>query len=282
MDRMNNVSDPRRFFCIRLNCSSSYNADFDGDEMNVHLPQDEISRSKAYNIVNANNQYIVPARGDTVRGLIEDHIVSSVLLTMQDTFLNNEQFNQLLYASGVFNGGNSRHGKNSSIDKGCFVKPVLPAVWKPKPLWTGKQVITALLNHLTRGYMPCIVHNKSHARLFKLCIVVLVEVNRRLIIKNLMKYGLLINSKFWFSSRSLRDWLLLMCCLTLPIFPLTAYIVEKLAWQKRISDPVIITFHILITTTAILYPIFMILRFDSVVLSGVSLMLWPNINAMNN
>ena len=109
--------------------------------MNVHLPQDEISRSEAYNIVNANNQYIVPARGYTVRGLIKDHIVSSVLLTMQDTFLNSEQFNQLLYASSVFNGGNSRHGKTSFTDKGCFVKPVLPAVWKPKPLWTGKQVI---------------------------------------------------------------------------------------------------------------------------------------------
>ncbi|KAL4558091.1 hypothetical protein LXL04_036287 [Taraxacum kok-saghyz] len=136
------------------NCSS-YNADFDGDEMNVHLPQDEISRSEAYNIVNANNQYIVPTRGDTVRGLIQDHIVSSVLLTMKDTFLNREQFHQLLYASGIFNGN-----KNSINDKSCFVKPVLPAVWKPKPLWTGKQVITALLNHLTRGYNPCIVDNK--------------------------------------------------------------------------------------------------------------------------
>lgn len=39
--------------------------------MNVHLPQDEISRAEAYNIVNANNQYIVPTRGDTVRGLIQ-------------------------------------------------------------------------------------------------------------------------------------------------------------------------------------------------------------------
>lgn len=50
---------------------STYNADFDGDEMNVHLPQDEVSRAEAYNIVNANNQYIVPTRGDTVRGLIQ-------------------------------------------------------------------------------------------------------------------------------------------------------------------------------------------------------------------
>lgn len=122
------------------------------------------------------------------------------------------------------------------------------------------------------------IFKQSHAGLFNLCIVVLVAVNGRLIIENLMKYGLLINSNFWFSSRSLRDWPLLMCCLTLPIFPLTAYIVEKLAWQKRISDPVVITLHILTTTTAILYPVFMILRFDSVVLSGVSLMLCACIN----
>ncbi|XP_076884452.1 DNA-directed RNA polymerase I subunit 1-like [Bidens hawaiensis] len=140
------------------NCSS-YNADFDGDEMNVHLPQDEISRAEAYNIMNANNQYIVPTRGDTVRGLIQDHIVSSVLITMKDTFLSCEVFYQLLYASGVFEGGTSQHGK-ISVDK-AFVDPVSPAVLKPKPLWTGKQVITAILNHLTRGNRPCTVDNKA-------------------------------------------------------------------------------------------------------------------------
>nr|ABV21945.1 type 1 diaclyglycerol acyltransferase [Vernonia galamensis] len=122
------------------------------------------------------------------------------------------------------------------------------------------------------------IFKQSHAGLFNLCIVVLVAVNGRLIIENLMKYGLLINSNFWFSSRSLRDWPLLMCCLTPSDFPLAAYIVEKLAWKKRISDPVVITLHVIITTTAILYPVFMILRFDSVVLSGVSLMLCACIN----
>ncbi|MFS7982714.1 putative diacylglycerol O-acyltransferase [Helianthus anomalus] len=118
----------------------------------------------------------------------------------------------------------------------------------------------------------------SHAGLFNLCIVVLVAVNGRLIIENLMKYGLLINSNFWFSSRSLRDWPLLMCCVSLLFFPLAAYTVEKLAWKRRISDPVVITLHVIITTTAILYPVFMILIVDSVVLSGVSLMLCACIN----
>ncbi|KAK3022372.1 hypothetical protein RJ639_047346 [Escallonia herrerae] len=143
------------------NCST-YNADFDGDEMNVHFPQDEISRAEAYDIINANNQYIVPTRGDPVRGLIQDHIVSAVLLTMKSTFLTRDEYNQLLYSSGVFVVGSSSgnlHRKISVIDSEGAMQPVLPAVWKPRPLWTGKQVITAVLNHLTRGCRPCTVKN---------------------------------------------------------------------------------------------------------------------------
>ncbi|CAH9125930.1 unnamed protein product [Cuscuta epithymum] len=147
------------------NCSS-YNADFDGDEMNVHFPQDEVSRAEAYNIVNANEQYIVPTKGDTVRGLIQDHIVSAVILTMKSTFLTLDEFNQLLYGSGVsmgghrsFSGGHSQ--KVSTVDSESSLQPILPAVWKPKPLWTGKQVITAVLNHLTRGFAPCTIRSKG-------------------------------------------------------------------------------------------------------------------------
>lgn len=50
---------------------STYNADFDGDEINVHFPQDENSRAEAYNIVNANNQYVKPTSGDPIRALIQ-------------------------------------------------------------------------------------------------------------------------------------------------------------------------------------------------------------------
>lgn len=137
------------------NCSS-YNADFDGDEMNVHFPQDEISRAEAYNIVNANEQYIIPTKGDTVRGLIQDHIVSAVLLTMKDRFLTLDEFNQLIYGSGIFAATSSSKASSDSM-----VPHVLPALWKPKPLWTGKQVITSLLNHITRGCPPCTVEKET-------------------------------------------------------------------------------------------------------------------------
>ncbi|KAG8367208.1 hypothetical protein BUALT_Bualt16G0048700 [Buddleja alternifolia] len=117
----------------------------------------------------------------------------------------------------------------------------------------------------------CLV--QSHAGLFNLCIVVLVAVNSRLIIENLMKYGWLIKSGFWFSPK-LRDWPLFMCCLSLPIFPLAAFLVEKLVQQKRISELVTVFLHFIITTAAILYPVFVILRCDSAVPSGVAVMLF--------
>ncbi|XP_058068657.1 diacylglycerol O-acyltransferase 1 isoform X2 [Magnolia sinica] len=117
------------------------------------------------------------------------------------------------------------------------------------------------------------IFRQSHAGLFNLCIVVLVAVNSRLIIENLMKYGLLIRAGFWFSSKSLRDWPLFMCCLSLSIFSLLAFVVEKMAQHKFISELVVIFLHTVITTSEILYPIFMILRYDSAVQSGFTLML---------
>ncbi|KHN22373.1 DNA-directed RNA polymerase I subunit rpa1 [Glycine soja] len=140
------------------NCST-YNADFDGDEINVHFPQDEISRAEAYNIVNANNQYVKPTSGDPIRALIQDHIVSAALLTKKDTFLSYEEFNQLLYSSGVSMAGlgsfYGKHGQKvfiSNSESEMFLFP--PAIWKPEPLWTGKQVISALLYYITRGSPP--------------------------------------------------------------------------------------------------------------------------------
>nr|AAW51456.1 diacylglycerol acyltransferase [Lotus japonicus] len=114
---------------------------------------------------------------------------------------------------------------------------------------------------------------RHHAGLFNLCIVVLVAVNSRLIIENLMKYGWLIRTGFWFSSKSLRDWPLFMCCLSLAIFPFAAFVVEKLVQQKCISEPVVVL-HIFISTAAVVYPVLVILRTDSAFPSGVTLMLF--------
>ncbi|KAL8488111.1 hypothetical protein ACS0TY_024409 [Phlomoides rotata] len=116
------------------------------------------------------------------------------------------------------------------------------------------------------------IFKQSHAGLFNLCIVVLVAVNSRLIIENLMKYGWLIKAGFWFSSTSLRDWPLFMCCLSLPVFALAAFLVEKLVKQNYIPEWAAVFLHVVITTAEILFPVVVILRCDSAVLSGVALM----------
>ncbi|XP_010546965.1 PREDICTED: DNA-directed RNA polymerase I subunit 1 [Tarenaya hassleriana] len=147
------------------NCST-YNADFDGDEMNVHFPQDEISRAEAYNIVNANNQYVRPSNGDPLRALIQDHVVSAVLLTKRDTFLDKDQFDQLLFSSGVsdmvLSSFSGKPGKKVIVSASdAELLAVEPAILKPVPLWTGKQVITAVLNHITKGQPPFTVEKAT-------------------------------------------------------------------------------------------------------------------------
>lgn len=78
-------------------------------------------------------------------GKFQDHIVSAVLLTKKDTFLRSDEFNQLLYSSCVSAcGSDTFSGKpgqkvfmSNSEDA---MQPLLPAIWKPERLWTGKQV----------------------------------------------------------------------------------------------------------------------------------------------
>lgn len=76
------------------NCDA-YNADFDGDEMNMHFPQNELARSELSSIANTDSQYLVPTDGSPLRGLIQDHVVTGVILTLKDTFIDSETFQQV-------------------------------------------------------------------------------------------------------------------------------------------------------------------------------------------
>ncbi|KAI9145358.1 hypothetical protein BKA69DRAFT_1050972, partial [Paraphysoderma sedebokerense] len=130
---------------IRLhyaNCNT-YNADFDGDEMNVHFPQNEIARAEAYTIANTDNQYLVPTDGSPLRGLIQDHVVTGVMLTSRDTFLSKDDYQQILMGSLP----------ERIMEKGRLLL-MQPAVIKPRKMWTGKQVISTILLNLTQDDEP--------------------------------------------------------------------------------------------------------------------------------
>ncbi|KAJ0407192.1 hypothetical protein ATCC90586_005281 [Pythium insidiosum] len=136
------------------NCNT-FNADFDGDEMNMHFPQNELARSEAYNIAANDNQYLVPTDGSPLRGLIQDHVDSGVKLTQRDTFLTRDMYMQILY-----NAWASMDDMGISVDR-AHLEIVPPAMLKPKMLWTGKQVITSVLKMLTKGLPQLNLNSKA-------------------------------------------------------------------------------------------------------------------------
>jgi DNA-directed RNA polymerase I subunit RPA1 len=121
------------------NCNT-YNADFDGDEMNVHVPQNELARAEGYAIAATELQYLVPTDGAPLRGLIQDHIAAGVLLTLRDTFLDRDTFCQLLFGALP-----ATHGH-------IHLPP--PAILKPRKRWTGKQLASALLRNMVSLNCP--------------------------------------------------------------------------------------------------------------------------------
>ena len=84
-------------------------------------------------------QYVVPTSGKPIRGLIQDSVVSGVFLSSRDTFVGREEYMQLVYA-----------GLRELIfdNKLGRVKTLPPAILKPKPMWTGKQVISTVLKNI--------------------------------------------------------------------------------------------------------------------------------------
>lgn len=120
------------------NCNT-YNADFDGDEMNMHFPQNEIARAEALQIADTDHQYLSATAGAPLRGLIQDHISMGVQLCNRDTFFTREDYQQLLYACLR---PESNHTTTGSLES------IPPAILKPQPLWTGKQVITTVLKNI--------------------------------------------------------------------------------------------------------------------------------------
>ncbi|RGP66425.1 DNA-directed rna polymerase i subunit rpa1 [Fusarium longipes] len=120
------------------NCNT-YNADFDGDEMNMHFPQNEVARAEALQIADCDHQYISATAGKPLRGLIQDHISVSVGLCNRDTFFTKSDYQQLVY---------SALRPESGHIVGERIELVAPAVIRPVARWTGKQVITTILKNM--------------------------------------------------------------------------------------------------------------------------------------
>ena len=118
---------PHKTFRLHLCVCPPYNADFDGDEMNLHVPQGEEAQTEAKLLMQVQDQILSPRFGGPIIGAIRDFITASYMFTRKTNVLTKEEVCRLLVASG-------------------FEGPLPePTIKEPRPLWTGKQIFSLYL-----------------------------------------------------------------------------------------------------------------------------------------
>ena len=91
---------PNRTFRLHLCVCPPYNADFDGDEMNLHIPQSEEAKTEARLLMQVQDQILSPRFGGPIIGAIRDFITAAYLFTQKDTRLKKQEVCTLLSAAG--------------------------------------------------------------------------------------------------------------------------------------------------------------------------------------
>lgn len=121
---------PWRTFRLNECVCTPYNADFDGDEMNLHVPQTEEARAEAINLMGVKNNLLTPKSGEPIIAATQDFITGSYLISHKDSFFDRASLVQLL-------------SMMSDADIQFDIPP--PTIVKPIMLWTGKQVFSLLI-----------------------------------------------------------------------------------------------------------------------------------------
>ncbi|KPV73620.1 uncharacterized protein RHOBADRAFT_54819 [Rhodotorula graminis WP1] len=116
---------PYSTFRLNLSVTSPYNADFDGDEMNLHVPQSEETRAELINICAVPRNIISPQANKPVMGIVQDTLCGVRKFTLRDCFMDQDFIQNILLWVPDWDG---------------ILPP--PAIMKPRPMWTGKQILS--------------------------------------------------------------------------------------------------------------------------------------------
>lgn len=119
---------PYSTFRLNLSVTSPYNADFDGDEMNLHVPQSEETRAEVSQLCMVPLQVVSPQKNGPLMGIVQDTLCGIYKICRRDVFLNREQVMNILMWVPNWDG----------------TVPT-PCILKPRPRWSGKQIISLVI-----------------------------------------------------------------------------------------------------------------------------------------
>jgi DNA-directed RNA polymerase II subunit RPB1 len=112
-------------FRLNVSVTAPYNADFDGDEMNMHCPQSYEAATELEEIAAVPHQILRPRDGVPVIGVVQDTLVGSYRLTRDHVKFNRREFMNLMMWNKRFDG-------------------TVPAPLKDSH-WSGHQVLSQLM-----------------------------------------------------------------------------------------------------------------------------------------
>ncbi len=118
---------PNKTFRLNPAVCPPYNADFDGDEMNLHVPQTEEARAEAKILMHVQENILSPRFGGPIIGGIHDHISGLFLLTNAKDKINKNDALELLGKSEIRELSEPAGKENG------------------EPYWTGKQIFSQIL-----------------------------------------------------------------------------------------------------------------------------------------
>jgi DNA-directed RNA polymerase III subunit RPC1 len=131
---------PWRTFRLNECVCNPYNADFDGDEMNLHVPQTEEARTEATELMGVKYNLATPKNGTPIISAIQDFITAAFILSNKSNFYDRRTFCQIVNYMFI---GEGAYDPDTGEYLPIEIPP--PVIVKPQALWTGKQVFNLLM-----------------------------------------------------------------------------------------------------------------------------------------
>jgi len=174
---------PGRTLRINPMVCPPYNADFDGDEMNLFVPQDSEARSEMEVIMKVEKQMLTPRYGGMIIGALHDYITAAFLLTKKDTRLS-RFLSSFILGYADYNGPIEK--SENILGREIFSK-ILPKInYEGKPLAVFEEEDKKLVIKDGKLISGVIDHNaigdqKSHTLLHKIYLTLGPEFTREFI-----------------------------------------------------------------------------------------------------
>lgn len=92
---------PGRTFRLNPAVTAPYNADYDGDEMNLHVLQTQEAQAEARYLMKVEDQIISPRHGHAIIKPQEDHVSASYFFTRDGAEFTKEEASRLLLIAGI-------------------------------------------------------------------------------------------------------------------------------------------------------------------------------------